>query len=148
VAAKKGVSPKKEWRKLAGAIEAGLRRGSWVEIWEAAMEIVERKLFTAGGYKTAALFYEKHMKVDVEIAERNVRIAKYCSIDDEQTYGAAHLDAILDWIEARHGKIRGRLPVALDKLRVPVVRFGEEENVLLSETEIADIEAAILTLKK
>src|SRR5581483_4540945 len=81
VAGKKS-SPKKEWKKYAEAIDAGLRRGSWVEIWEAAGEIVERKLFKEGKYKSANDFFERHMKVDRTVAARNVRIAKYASIED------------------------------------------------------------------
>ena len=138
----KKSSPKKEWKKYAEAIDAGLRRGSWVEIWEAAGEIVERKLFKEGKYKSANDFFERHMKVDRTVAARNVRIAKYASIEDERTYGADLLDALLDYLEARHGKIKGRLPIKLDEIRIPVVRFGEEERAALSDVTVADLEAA------
>ena len=143
----KKSNPKKEWKKLTGAIEAGLRRGSWVDIWESAGEIVERKLFKAGGYKSPNDFFERHMKVDRAVAARNVRLAKYASLDDDQTLGREVMDALLDYLEARHGKIKGRLPVALDKIRIPVVRFGEEERAMLSDVTVADLEAATAKMK-
>jgi hypothetical protein len=57
------------------------------------------------------------------------------------------MDALLDYLEARHGKIKGRLPVALDKIRIPVVRFGEEERAALSDVTVADLEAATAKMK-
>lgn len=146
-APKPGKTEKKAWAKAAAAIEAGLKRGSWVDIWEAALEIVERKLFVAGGYGSVATFFSDHMKVGRKIAERNIRVVKYASLDDEHTYGVAELDAVLAYLEARHGKIRGRLPVALERVRIPVVRFGEEENVPISDATVADIEAATEALE-
>lgn len=139
------ASLKKLWVKYVAAIDAGLKRGSWVEIWEAALEIVERKLYVAGGHANAAAFFRDQMSVDPAIAERNIRIVKHASLDDEQTYGADVLDATLAYLEARHGKIRGRLPVALERIRVPVLRFGEEELVPISDATALDI---VLARKK
>jgi len=144
-AAKKPRVPtaqKKQWARLARTIDQAFRRGALAEAWDAAADVIEEKLWPAGGYESAADFFERHMSTDRAVGARRVRLVKYASLEDEQTYGAAVTDALVDYIEAKHGRIKGRLPIALDKIRIPVVRFGEEELVTITDTTVADIEAA------
>jgi hypothetical protein len=137
---------KRQWARLEAIIDHAFRRGALGEAWDAAADVIEEKLWPAGGYASAADFFERHMSTDRIVGARRVRLVKYASLEDEQTFGAGVLDALVDYIETKHGRIKGRLPIALDKIRIPVVRFGEEELVTISDATIADLEAATKAL--
>ena len=91
--------------------------------WEAAGAIVDHDppLYVVGGHRNAAEFFRAVMKEEPRSASRYVRVAKFASPRDEETYGVAKLDAALGYIEAKLGKPLAHppLPVALDKLRIP-----------------------------
>ncbi|HEY1957747.1 MAG TPA: hypothetical protein VGH28_19135 [Polyangiaceae bacterium] len=117
-------SLKKAWDAIAKRLDAGEHEGAkaFDEIWEAAGEAVEHDppLYVLGGYKTAAEFFLQRLHTDKRTAERNIRVAKYASPVDEERYGATNLDSGIRWLEAKHGPLGGRMPVAWDKLKIQV----------------------------
>lgn len=116
-------SLKAAWDAIAQRIDAASGAGAkaFDVVWEAAGQAVEHDppLYVFGGYKTPAEFYREHLHTEPRTAARNIRVAKYASPADEQRYGATNLDAALAYLEAKHGPLNGRLPVAFDKLKIP-----------------------------
>lgn len=110
--------------------------------WEAAGEIVDHDppLYVVGGYENAAEFYREYMKEEPRTARRYVRVAKFASPREEERYGLQRLDAALGFIEAKIGKSLEHppLPVAFDKLRVPV----GDGTKLVADATVAEITAA------
>jgi len=117
-------SLKKAWDAVAKRLDAAEHFGSsaFDELWEAAADAVDHEppLYVFGGYKTAAEFFEQRLHTDARTAQRNIRVARYASPAEEERYGTTNLDAALGWLEAKHGPLGGRLPVAFDKLRIEV----------------------------
>ena len=115
---------KKAWDAVAARLDAAEHEGAkaFDAIWEAAGEAVEHDppLYVFGGYKTAAEFFAQRLHTDKRTAERNIRVAKYASPADEERYGSTNLDAGIRWLEAKHGPLAGRMPVAWDKLRIVI----------------------------
>jgi len=115
---------KRAWDAIAKRLDAGEHEGAkaYDEVWEAAGEAVEHDppLYVFGGYKTAAEFFEKRLHTDKRTAERNIRVAKYASPAEEERYGSTNLDAGIRYLEAKHGPLGGRMPVAWDKLKIVV----------------------------
>jgi len=114
---------KSAWDRLAARILDASTQGAeaFDELWEAAGEAVEHEppLYVLGGYKTPKEFYTKLLHTDPRTAARNIRVAKYASPLDEETYGTTNLDAALAYLEAKHGPLNGRLPVAFGALKIP-----------------------------
>ena len=115
---------KAAWDELAARLSAAMGVGAkaFDELWEAAGEAIEHEppLYPFGGYKSPAEFFEQHLRTDARTAQRNVRVAKYATPDEEETYGVTNLDAAIAYIIAKFGPIQARLPVAFDKLRIEV----------------------------
>ena len=107
---------KKAWDAIAKRLDAAEHAGAeaFDELWEAAGEAAmhDPPLYVFGGYKSAAEFFEQRLHTDKRTAERNIRVAKYASPADEERYGATNLDAGIRWLEAKHGPLGGRTPVA------------------------------------
>jgi hypothetical protein len=108
--------------------------------WEAAGIIVEQELFRVGGFASADDFYRRFMHEEPRVAQRFVRVARYASPDEEVSYGIYKLDAAIGFIEAKlgHPLAHPPLPVAFDKLRIPV---GAKKKSLEHAT-ITEINAA------
>ncbi len=73
-----------------------------------------------------------------------MRVAKFASPREEELYGLQRLDAALGFIEAKLGKPLEHppLPIAFDKLRVPV----GDGTKLIADASVAEIAAATSTL--
>jgi hypothetical protein len=110
--------------------------------WEAADRIVshEPPLYVFGGYASADAFYREVMEEEPRNARRYARVARFCSPVDEARYGTTKLDAAIAFVEAKLGKPLEHppLPVALDRLRIPVK--GGSKSV--GDATVAEIAAA------
>jgi len=136
-------------KKTYDALVAVIGRSSRTEMedfdrrWEAAGAIVDHDppLYVVGGHRNAAEFYRAVMKEEPRTAARYVRVARYASPRDEQTYGVAKLDAALGYIEAKLGKPLAHppLPVSLDRLRIPT---AEGASKSLESATFAELVAA------
>lgn len=115
--------------------------------WEAAAAILDHDppLYVVGGHRDQDEFFRKVMKEEPRTARRYVRVAKFSSPRDEETYGIAKLDAALGFIEAKVGAPLAHppLPVALDKLRIPT----PEGTKSIESASIEQIAAAASKLK-
>jgi hypothetical protein len=80
------------------------------------------------------------VKMPARSATRMMRVARYASPLEEEKYGIALLDAALGYIEAlTSGPVQGKLPVAFDKLRIPVVRAGKKTKVRLESATVVEV---------
>ena len=134
------------------AIDDATTRGmsAFDERWEAADAILSHNppLYVVGGYKDAREFFREVMREEARTAFRWVRVARYASPREEETFGPTLLDAAISYIEAKYGPVDGSLPVAFDRLKLPVRRAGAERKVPLSECTVLDVVAATRKLRK
>src|SRR5262249_51624749 len=131
------VDPKMQ--KRYDALLAEIKAGDHDEMhgidrkYEAAGEIIDAKLFLQSPWGTVDTWAPAVLKVTARPAQRYVRVARYCAPDDEQRYGTAKLDALLQYLDATTHGAKHSVKVALDKVRVPVTRGGKELRVGLAE---------------
>lgn len=120
------------------------------ERWEAVAEILEHDppLYLAGGYASARAFLQAQLGETLRSALRFVRVARYASPVEEARYGVAKLDAVLGYLEARTGPLRGRLPVDFRKLRLSVRRDGRARRLAVADATVAEIRAAARALRR
>ncbi|CAN5771721.1 hypothetical protein BH09MYX1_BH09MYX1_67270 [soil metagenome] len=114
--------------------------------WEAAGAIVEHDppLYVIGGHRNQEEFFRAVMKEEPRTARRYVRVAKFASPSEEEKYGVQILDAALGFIEAKlgHPLEHPPLPIAFDKLRVPVA----EGTKPLADATLVEITGATSNL--
>jgi len=110
--------------------------------YEAAGEIIDAKLFLLSLWGTVETWAPEVLKVNARTAQRYVRVARHCSPDDEQRYGTAKLDALLQYLDATTHGTKRSVKVALDKLRIPVTRGGKELRVSLDDVTVKELIAA------
>jgi hypothetical protein len=139
------------FEKLFARLEAAKHKGaaSFDELWELALTILEAGLYVYGGFKSEADFLKRALQTDPRTAKRNMRVAKYASPKDEETYGVTNIDAAIDYLEAVHGPLARTLPVAFDRLRIPVVDGGgaHTERVAFKDLTAVEIQRATRLLK-
>lgn len=138
---------KAHWVSLLAKLEEAKREGAGAfdQQWEAIGAIVEHDppLYLAGGFSTIRDFLEKHVGESERTARRFIRVAKYASPAEEAKYGISKLDRAIAYVEAKAGgPAKERLPVAFDKLKVPVDSGGKTSLVPLEKARVEDIEAA------
>jgi hypothetical protein len=112
------------------------------ELWEAAARAVEHDppLYVLGGYGSAGEFFEEVLQEKERTARRFMRVAKYATPQEEAKYGTTVLDAAIGYIEATLDvPLKGPLPIAFERLRIPVTRNGKDARVLLEETTAEEI---------
>ncbi len=146
---------KKRWDELKRALDDATERGmsAFDERWEIAERIVTHQppFYIFGGYKNAAEFFSEAMKEDPRSAYRFMRVAKYASPAEEEKYGVSLLDKAIAYIETQHGPLDGPLPVAFERLKIPVRRNGPTAptaKVLLTEATVEELERAVRAAKK
>ena len=152
---------KKRWDELKRALDEATERGmsAFDERWEIAERIVTHQppLYVFGGYKNTTEFFSEAMKEDPRSAYRFMRVAKYASPAEEEKYGVSLLDKAIAYIETQHGPLDGPLPVAFERLKIPVRRNGPKASrasrgmtakVLLTEATVEDLERATRAAKK
>jgi hypothetical protein len=117
--------------------------------WEAALAIVDHEppAYVVGGYKSDADFLRRAMHEEPRTGFRNMRVAKYASPRDEATFGATKLDAAIAYVEAKHGPLKGRLPIAFSSLVIPVVDQGKKRRKSLADATVAEVLRAAKALR-
>jgi len=87
---------------------------------------------------------------DERSVRRAIRVARYASPVEEERYTVSKLDAALAYLDAKTGgTVQGRLPVAFEKLRIPVRRPARAAaTVSLEEATVAEVRAATRALSR
>ena len=104
-------------------------------------------MYELGGYKNAADYFQRALGENARNASRYIRVARLASPAEEELYGVTKLDAGLSFIEAKIGDVPAHppLPIAFDKLRVPVAGGGW---VPFKDARLEDLAAATRALSK
>jgi len=110
--------------------------------YEAVGEVLDSKLYLLSPYGTPEKWTLGDLGEKYRSARRNVRVAQYCSPDDEHRYGTAKLDAVLTYLDAKTHGLTEHLPVALAKLRIPVTRGGKALRLSIEDATFDEINAA------
>ena len=144
---------RERWQRALDAVKDAKREGAsaFDVLWETVAEIVDHDppLYLAGGLATTKDFLAQHLNETERSARRWMRVARYASPVEEARYGVSKLDAVIGYLEAQSGgPIKGRLPVAFDKLKIPVERDGKLTQVPLEEATVEQIETATRKLKR
>lgn len=134
------------WKEASATLRRTKRAGAraWDERWETIAEIVDHDppLYLAGGHASVEQFLAAHVEESPRTARRMMRVARFASPDDEVRYGVSRLDAAIAYLEAKTGEVFGRLPVAFDKLRIPVEKNGRVRRLPLEKISVRDLRAA------
>jgi hypothetical protein len=154
VAVKVDPKLKRLWDQTRAVIEQAKGQGATAfdELWEAVGRAVshEPPLYVLGGYASPKEFFREELHEEERTARRYMRVAKFATPNEEATYGVAVLDAAIGYLEAKGGRaVDGALPVAFDRLRIPLVggaRDGAAASVPLAEATVAQINAATRAL--
>lgn len=115
------------------------------ELWEAVARVVEHDppLYVLGGFGSSGEFFEQVLQEKERTARRFMRVAKYASPHEEAKYGTTVLDAALGFVEATAGgPLSGPLPIAFERLRIPVTRNGKDARVPLEKATAEEIAKA------
>lgn len=144
---------RKRWQRAIDAVKDAKREGAsaFDVLWETVSEIIDHDppLYLAGGFATAGAFLTEHLGETERTARRWMRVARYASPAEEARYGVSKLDAVIAYIEAKSGgALQGRLPVAFEKLKIPVERDGKSVQVPLDEATVDAVEAATRKLRR
>jgi hypothetical protein len=118
--------------------------------WEAVADVLfaDPPLYLAGGYATDKDFFERFLRVDRFTGLRRARVARYASPKDIEAFGDTKIDAVLDYLEAKSGPLKDKLPVDLGTLHVPVVVNGKASRLTLHEATREQLRAATRALKQ
>jgi hypothetical protein len=144
---------RKRWQKALEVIKDAKREGAaaFDVLWETVAEIVDHDppLYLAGGLATTKAFLSEHLEETERSARRWMRVAKFASPTEEARYGVSKLDAVIAYLEAKSGgPIKGSLPVAFDKLKIPVERDGKTLQVPLDEATVEQVHTAARKLSR
>lgn len=154
IAVKVDASLKRRYDKLLAEVTAAQHKGAsaFDALWEAVGAIVEHDppLYAVAGYRNDAEFFEECLGESRRTAYRSIRIAKFASPRDEEKYGGTRLDAALTYLEAKLGSPLEHppLPVAFDRLKIPVQRDAKTARVSLEDASPDEIRAATRALSK
>ena len=93
---------------------------------------------------TEKAFFEKSIGEDRSTVYRNMRVAKYSTAKEVETYGASRLDAAITFVETKDGgPLKGRTPIDFATLRFPL----KEGTKRLADATVEELRSAIATLK-
>jgi hypothetical protein len=142
------ASLKKLWEEASKRLTQATSQGAlaWDERYEAIADITEHQppLYLAGGFATEKAFFEKSVGEDRSTVYRNMRVAKYATAREVETYGASRLDAAITFVETKNGgALKGRTPIDFASLRFPV-KSGTKK---LEQATVEDLRDAIAALK-
>ncbi len=144
---------KRRWERAIDAVRDAKREGAGAfdVLWETVAEIVEHEppLYLAGGIATTKQFLSAHLGETERSARRWMRVAKFASPAEEARYGVSKIDAVIGYLEAKGGAaVKGRLPVKLDELKIPIERDGGTTRLSIEEATVEAIETAARKLKR
>ncbi len=141
---------KRAWDKLAGSIDSFAEKGAaaFDDLWEAVAHVVDHEppLYLFGGYKTAAEFFKKRLHTDKRTAQRNIRVARYATPQEEADYGTSNIDALIGYLEAKYGKLNGTLPVAIARVKIAIADGKAHRVVPFPDLTAPQINAATRAL--
>lgn len=115
------------WTAAAARVTAARAReaAGWDELYEAIDEILEHKLYVAGGFRTTRAYLAHTLPDQDERTVRGyIRVARHFTAEHEASHGVSKLALLVDYLEAVHGGPLGRVPVAPERQTV-VVPFGK-----------------------
>ena len=143
---------KRRWKKAAAVVADAKHRGmsAFDELWEAVAEISDHEppLYLAAGCATFKAFLAEYVGEDERTAKRNMRVARFASPEEETKYGVSKIDAALSYLEAKAGtQLKGRLPVAFDRLKVPASVNGTQKNVPFAQATVQSLAVATRVLR-
>jgi hypothetical protein len=145
-------SLKRRWDQLSKLITDANREeaADFDRKWEAVADVLfaDPPLYLAGGFSTDADFFERFLRVDRFTGLRRARVARFASPKDIEAFGDTKIDAVLDYLEAKTGPIKDKLPVDLATVIVPVVRDGKTSRLSLNDATREQIRAATRALKQ
>lgn len=148
------VDPKLEgaWKKIEQRIHEAQGRGAeaFDELWEAVGAAVHHDppLYVLGGYKSASDFFARALHTDLRSAQRNIAVAEYATPAQEEQYGESNIAAALDFITAKVGKLGKTLPVAFERLKIPVHDGKNTKMVPFPKATVAEIQGATHALQR
>ena len=128
---------KRRWDDAVRRIHAASHEESrdYDQKWEAVADVVDATppLYLAGGFSTDRDFFDQFLHVDRTTGLRKARVARFASPAEIEAWGDTRIDAALTYLEAKAGApLRGKLPVALDKVRIPVTVKGKTTTLTLA----------------
>ena len=143
---------KKRWDAVSKLISDANREeaADFDRKWEAVADVLfaDPPLYLAGGYSTDKDFFERFLRVDRFTGLRRARVARYASPRDIEAFGDTKIDAVLDYLEAKSGPLKDKLPVDLGALQLPVVKDGKNSRLNLKDATREQIRAATRALKQ
>ncbi len=142
---------KRAWESARHALVQAKHQGAGAfdALWETIGLIIDHDppLYLAGGYATTKAFLADYVEENERSAQRMIRVAKYASPDEENTYGVSLLDAAIAFVEGKlAAPAKGRVPVDFAKLHVPIRRDGVDLRVPLIEAKVEEVRAATRAL--
>jgi|APLak6261675434_1056106.scaffolds.fasta_scaffold01306_2 hypothetical protein len=142
------ASLKKLWEEARKRLTQATSQGAlaWDERYEAIADITEHQppLYLAGGFATEGDFFKKAIGEDRSTVYRNMRVAKYATAREVETYGASRLDAAITFVETKNGgALKGRTPIDFASLRFPV----KDGTKKLADATVEELRDAVATLK-
>ncbi|HEY1954052.1 MAG TPA: hypothetical protein VGH28_00520 [Polyangiaceae bacterium] len=148
------IDPKLEgaWKKIEHRIEDAAARGAeaYDELWEAVAAAVHHNppLYVFGGYESETDFYRRALHTDLRSAQRNQTVATHATPKEEEDYGQSNIAAALDYLAAKFGKLGATLPVAFERLKIPVRDGAHIRMVPFPKATVAEIAAATRELQR
>lgn len=114
----------------------------WDRKYEAAGEVLDKRLFLLSPFGTAAKWCDAVLKEPYRTVTRNVRVARFCSPDDEHRYGTTKLDALLRYLEAQTHGLKTSVKVDLAQLRIPVREGQTTKHILFADASVQQLAVA------
>lgn len=145
---------KRTYDELVSQLRSHKREGAsaFDALWETVGAIVEHEppLYVVGGYKNDTEFFAGELGEKRRNAYRYIRVAKYASPNEEEKYTVTKLDAALGFIEAKlgHPLAHPPLPIAFDRLKIPVEHEGKPRKLPLVDAHVEDVLAATRALTR
>lgn len=145
VAVKIDAKLKKRYDESMAVVEKALGEGAraFDELYETVEKILDSNppLYVVGGHANSSEFCREVLKLEERTVRRWVRVAKFASPAEEERYGVTTLDAVLTYLETLN-PLGNALPVAFDRLRIPVEQGGTVKRLAIEECTTREILAA------
>ncbi len=140
------------YRETLHHLEQATNEGAqaWDQRYEAIAEMLEHQppLYLAGGFSTDADFIAQVVQENRQAVYRNVRVAKYATPTDIETYTARRLDLAIAIVEFKNGgPLKAHTPLDFARLRFPVPKGKTVSMKGLAQCSVADLAAALAHLR-
>lgn len=118
----------------------------WDDLHEALDEILnsEPPLYVAAGFTSAKAFLAKYLPGStVKTVMEHIPVARHFEPPEIKEYGVSRLGLLLDYLSARGGGPLAPAKLALDKIRVEIVRDKQRKKVRFAEASYDELRAAV-----